>query len=342
MSQLCLYLANDEPLQPGSEWQESTPTHPVVLLSMASLALGSSQVHESKEFFYQALTHLLLKRWALARPRIAGDVVAAALSAALADPFECASSFSSCYAQDCVIDAEVLPSAPEALAAEFTSLEKPQVPLQQLVRRVHRATKCSAECFPIALALLDRYYRSTNERIDKSSAPRLFLVSLLVATKLRDDRFFRNSVWADASGVPLAVLNSLEVKFLCALRYNLFVSVSDYLTFEGIILDTIAQYAEGDEGFTAAMSPGGCTTPQQSAILQQALERTLIGGMCLTPTATPMSARLGQAVTLAGSYDSYGPEGESAQPTPQAAPKVTGGDRLAHLLGQPLSLRPPS
>lgn len=424
MSQLCLYLAADEPMQPGSGMADyaqqplmltepcnttsssntcgmpspAKATHPIILLSMAAsaaaaaLGASSSAVRETKENFYQAISHLLLKRWALVRPRIVGDCVASALTNALQDPFDTALSFATCYTTDCVVGAEALVAPPDSAFSEFAAppseATKPAA-LLQLIKRVHRTTKCSAECFPTALVLLDRYYRSTHERIDRCNAPRLFLVSLMVATKLRDDRFFKNAVWAEQVGLlPLPVLNSLEVKFLCAIRYKLFVSVADYLHFEEIVLDTVAQFAEGDDnsvmiltssssspafavgngggGVSGGISPAvGCggqpglntsaayvSTPTHHSgpmRLMQPLNATVLGGMGLTPlqtpTVTPMALQhaVGQMHMLGQSYDSYGPEGESAQPTPQAplAPVAGQPNKLSMLLQQPLSAPPP-
>ena len=341
MSQLCLFLSSDEPLQPlgADEMAAPTPQHPVVLMAMASVAIGTSGARENKEHLYQALAHLLQKRWALARPRIVGAVVAAAVSAALCEIPE---AFSRHFTADCVAGADVLPTSDEAANADFHST--PAMPLQQFLKRLHRGIKCSAECFPIALVLLDRFYRATHERIDKSSAPRLLLVSLLIATKLRDDRFYKNSAWADVSGVPLTVLNALEIKFLSAVRYDVFVEADEYLEFEGIVLDTIAQFTEDDEGFAAASA---ALTPSSSSpqIASLGLVRTKIGSMGLTPLATPssvtpMRSRLGQTVGLTASHDSYGPEGgDSAMQTPQGPP-AKGIDKLSLLLGNPISARP--
>lgn len=57
---------------------------------------------------------------------------------------------------------------------------------------------------------------------------RMFLVSLLLACKYQNDVTPKNSVWARASGLPVAQINHAERLFLGLLDYQLFISKESY------------------------------------------------------------------------------------------------------------------
>ncbi|ORY00850.1 hypothetical protein K493DRAFT_192045, partial [Basidiobolus meristosporus CBS 931.73] len=56
----------------------------------------------------------------------------------------------------------------------------------------------------------------------------LFTVALITAAKFHDDLVYTNQTWSETAGFPLHVLNFVEVEFLTALRYDLFISADEY------------------------------------------------------------------------------------------------------------------
>ncbi|ORX86794.1 hypothetical protein K493DRAFT_190542, partial [Basidiobolus meristosporus CBS 931.73] len=57
----------------------------------------------------------------------------------------------------------------------------------------------------------------------------VIVVALMLAHKFQDDNTYSNQSWAFVSKLPLAQINSVEVQFLSALNYNLYVSESEYI-----------------------------------------------------------------------------------------------------------------
>ncbi|ORY01461.1 hypothetical protein K493DRAFT_312413 [Basidiobolus meristosporus CBS 931.73] len=56
----------------------------------------------------------------------------------------------------------------------------------------------------------------------------LFTVALMTAAKYHDDLVYTNKTWSDASSFPLQVLNFVEMEFLTALRYDLYLQPEEY------------------------------------------------------------------------------------------------------------------
>ncbi|ORZ25295.1 hypothetical protein BCR42DRAFT_399823 [Absidia repens] len=57
---------------------------------------------------------------------------------------------------------------------------------------------------------------------------RMFLASLMVASKYIHDKSYRNKAWADASGLTLAEINASELAFLQMIDYRLYVSKATF------------------------------------------------------------------------------------------------------------------
>jgi len=52
---------------------------------------------------------------------------------------------------------------------------------------------------------------------------RLLLVSNVVSTKYLEDYYYKNSYYASVGGVPLKLLNQMEIEFMRLLKFNCFV-----------------------------------------------------------------------------------------------------------------------
>ncbi|KAI8992674.1 hypothetical protein BDB01DRAFT_779257 [Pilobolus umbonatus] len=86
----------------------------------------------------------------------------------------------------------------------------------------------------------------------EGSEYRLFTVALMLANKFLDDNTFTNKTWSDVSGMKIHDLNIMEIEFLEALDYNLFVREHEY----GIWKQLLEQCRD-------TANKAFCETPQQ-------------------------------------------------------------------------------
>jgi Cyclin len=61
-----------------------------------------------------------------------------------------------------------------------------------------------------------------------SCGRRMFLASLILASKFLQDRNYRNSAWAKISGLPVSEINAAEMVFLKLIDCNLFISKATF------------------------------------------------------------------------------------------------------------------
>ena len=98
-----------------------------------------------------------------------------------------------------------------------------QIPLQDYVQRIIKYFRCAEECYPIALALLDRFVEATEVAIDDRNVFRLFLTAVLVATKSREDFWHTMSYYAHVGGISPQELKALEVHFLFSVGWDVII-----------------------------------------------------------------------------------------------------------------------
>jgi Cyclin len=111
----------------------------------------------------------------------------------------------------------------------FHTAKPPNISIKQYLKRLEQYMKCSIEAYIIALIYLDRLTTRNKEIVlNIYCIHRLFLVSLVVALKFFDDKYYKNAYYSKVGGIPNAELNELEVSFLVCLDFNLFVSTEEY------------------------------------------------------------------------------------------------------------------
>ncbi|CAG8567668.1 2414_t:CDS:2 [Diversispora eburnea] len=72
---------------------------------------------------------------------------------------------------------------------------------------------------------------SSDQRTTNDSATcgrRMFLASLIVASKYLQDRNYSNYAWSKICGLPVQEINSIERRFLMLIGYNLFISENNF------------------------------------------------------------------------------------------------------------------
>lgn len=116
------------------------------------------------------------------------------------------------------------------------------LPLDEFVAEILRRTKISYATLIAALLLLERLQRSlsaiSNETMSdysyrlysqlshsKNFIRRIFICSVVIATKYLHDRHPTNSAWSELTGLSLQELNYYEVFFLTAINHDVYISM---------------------------------------------------------------------------------------------------------------------
>ncbi|KAI8365260.1 cyclin-domain-containing protein [Radiomyces spectabilis] len=91
--------------------------------------------------------------------------------------------------------------------------------------KIFKATQISCACILLALYYIHRLRSAyPSVRASIGSEIRLFTTALVLANKYLDDNTYTNKTWSDVSHIPVTELNIMEMEFLSALNYSIYIS----------------------------------------------------------------------------------------------------------------------
>merc|ERR1711881_539893 len=157
----------------------------------------------------------------------------------------------------------------------------------------------------LALLYLERLRRRNPDYLTTVSSADLFLVSLMVASKFlhddgEEDEVF-NDEWASSGGIDTKELNRLEVKFLAAMDWRIFVDDAEFQTtlcrLEADIAMREVTARDGDATYSdlTVLGSGEQAAHMLSLLAQAAIKVTAV---CLTTYAAGILTLLGTAAAL--------------------------------------------
>lgn len=126
---------------------------------------------------------------------------------------------------DTLLPSRLLPTA-------FDGPSLGHLSIRAYVRHIVQSGLCSNECFVLALVYGERLLQRYPEfSISRANVHRLLLVTTLVASKILDDFYCRNTYYALAGNISKQELVSLELKLCFLLAFDLTVSPDEFVAY---------------------------------------------------------------------------------------------------------------
>eukprot|EP00960_Hanusia_phi_P058759 763977-Hanusia_phi.AAC.1 len=95
--------------------------------------------------------------------------------------------------------------------------------------RIERYSSASPCCYAISLIYLERLKRRAPDIfLNSYNWQRLILVSMMLATKTFDDKYYSNKVWGKIGGISTLELNNLEMEFLNLMGWRMQMNRDEY------------------------------------------------------------------------------------------------------------------
>jgi len=118
----------------------------------------------------------------------------------------------------------------------FHTLIPPKISILSYLQYIYQKNFCEDSDFIIAFILLDRLIKQQNQIcITPNTVHKLFLCSLMTASKFTTDTSIRNSFWAQIGGLNVEELNLLELDFLFLLHFSLSVSPDEFHKYDDVL-----------------------------------------------------------------------------------------------------------
>ena len=126
------------------------------------------------------------------------------------------------------LEAEEIRSSVPRYWLSLFAVSPPDLRLGKYLVRLTNSLRCDIDCFVMGLCLLRRVVKS-GFPICSRSIHRLFLATSVVAAKMRDDKYYPTSFYADIGGVRKSDIEAMEVSLLNILQFDAGVSSLEYV-----------------------------------------------------------------------------------------------------------------
>ena len=128
---------------------------------------------------------------------------------------------------------------------KFQSSYPPSISILAYLERINKHAKCSPNCFIIALIYIDRLIETRNVILSLLNVHRVLITSVMLATKVFDDEFYKNAYYAKLGGVTTQEMNSLELEFLQLMNFDFFVSVETFEKYQKELMEFVSSPSVG-------------------------------------------------------------------------------------------------
>jgi hypothetical protein len=113
--------------------------------------------------------------------------------------------------------------------------------IRDFLMRLHKAMRCSKECFILALVYMDRLVECCDRiTISNLTVHRLLLAGTLVASKVMDDNGFDNAHYAKVGGLTTKEMNVLEEDLLQHLSWRVYVQPAEFEWYNNLVCRAIS------------------------------------------------------------------------------------------------------
>lgn len=127
-------------------------------------------------------------------------------------------------------------AGPNLNLTRFHTLSPPKIPIRRYLEYLQARSGYSKACLVATVILLDKLLLShSNVQITPNTVHKMFLCSLMAATKFNTDTYYSNTAWAAIGGVRTEEMNVLELEFLFMLQFSLLITREEFEKYEKMI-----------------------------------------------------------------------------------------------------------
>jgi len=108
--------------------------------------------------------------------------------------------------------------------------------LKNVIIRLHKYNITIFSTYNLALLYLERFFNNYGlHHLDDDNFYMFYIIALMIACKYNDDEPYNNYSFAHISGIPLPILNKLEVLFLNIIEHKLLFNIDDMTKIKNIV-----------------------------------------------------------------------------------------------------------
>ena len=120
----------------------------------------------------------------------------------------------------------------------FNAKDLPKISLSDFIYRIVCYSKIEDATLISAIIILDRFCKKQKIILTEFNVHKLLFVSVLIAIKSYEDKYFTNTFYAKICGIQTEVLNKLEYEFICSLDFQIYLDKNVYKKYQDLLLNS--------------------------------------------------------------------------------------------------------
>jgi hypothetical protein len=120
----------------------------------------------------------------------------------------------------------------------FSLKQLPKISVGDFIYRIVYYAKIEDATLISGLIYLDRFCKKKKIILTEYNIHRLLFISILVAIKFLEDKYFTNIFYSKICGIKIEILNKMEYEFVCGLNFEMYIEKDFFYKYQDLLLNT--------------------------------------------------------------------------------------------------------
>ena len=120
----------------------------------------------------------------------------------------------------------------------FSLKQLPKISVGDFIYRIVYYAKIEDTTLISGLIYLDRFCKKKKIILTEYNIHRLLFISILVAIKFLEDKYFTNIFYSKICGIKIEILNKMEYEFVCGLNFEMYIEKDFFYKYQDLLLNS--------------------------------------------------------------------------------------------------------
>ena len=120
----------------------------------------------------------------------------------------------------------------------FSLKQLPKISVGDFIYRIVYYAKIEDATLISGLIYLDRFCKKKKIILTEYNIHRLLFISILVAIKFLEDKYFTNIFYSKICGIKTEILNKMEYEFVCGLNFEMYIEKDFFYKYQDLLLNS--------------------------------------------------------------------------------------------------------
>ena len=120
----------------------------------------------------------------------------------------------------------------------FSLKQLPKISVVDFIYRIVYYAKIEDATLISGLIYLDRFCKKKKIILTEYNIHRLLFISILVAIKFLEDKYFTNIFYSKICGIKIEILNKMEYEFVCGLNFEMYIEKDFFYKYQDLLLNS--------------------------------------------------------------------------------------------------------